>query len=111
MHGNVLSQAVVGAVARPMQGRPPYRHILMEHWGNIAQDGAARAMIEVRDLTYEYPSKRALDGVSLRVAPQTIVALVGPNGAGKTTLLRCLAALSPPYAGAVSIDGLDTGEA
>lgn len=67
-------------------------------------------MIEVRDLIYEYPSKRALDGVSLRVAPQTIVALVGPNGAGKTTLLRCLAALSPPYAGAVAIDGLDTRE-
>jgi len=67
-------------------------------------------MIDVRDLIYEYPSKRALDGVSLRVAPQTIVALVGPNGAGKTTLLRCLAALSPPYAGAVFIDGLDTRE-
>jgi ABC-2 type transport system ATP-binding protein len=68
-------------------------------------------MIEVRDLVYEYPSKRALDGVSLTVAPQSITALVGPNGAGKTTLLRCLAALEPPYAGSVVIDGLDTREA
>jgi ABC-2 type transport system ATP-binding protein len=67
-------------------------------------------MIEVRDLVYEYPSKRALEGVSLRVGPQTIVALVGPNGAGKTTLLRCLAALEPPYFGSVVIDGLDTRE-
>ena len=65
-------------------------------------------MIDVSDLAYEYPSRRALDGVSLRVAPQTITALVGPNGAGKTTLLRCLAALAPPYAGTVTIDGLDT---
>ncbi len=65
-------------------------------------------MIEVRDLVYEYPSKRALDGISLRVPAQTIVALVGPNGAGKTTLLRCLAALEPPYTGSVTIDGLDT---
>jgi ABC-2 type transport system ATP-binding protein len=65
-------------------------------------------MIEVRDLVYEYPSKRALDGVSLSVAKGTITALVGPNGAGKTTLLRCLAALEPPYAGAAAIDGLDT---
>ena len=65
-------------------------------------------MIEVRDLVYEYPSKRALDGVSLSVARGTITALVGPNGAGKTTLLRCLAALEPPYAGAATIDGLDT---
>jgi len=68
-------------------------------------------MIEVRDLVYEYPNKRALDGVSLSVAPQTITALVGPNGAGKTTLLRCLAALEPPYAGTVTIDGLDTRDA
>jgi ABC-2 type transport system ATP-binding protein len=67
-------------------------------------------MIEVRDLVYEYPTKRALEGVSLSVPAQTIVALVGPNGAGKTTLLRCLAALEPPYSGLVTIDGLDTRE-
>ncbi|MGA7673433.1 MAG: ABC transporter ATP-binding protein [Rhizomicrobium sp.] len=68
-------------------------------------------MIEVRDLVYEYPSVRALKGISLHVAPQTITALVGPNGAGKTTLLRCLAALEPPYSGRVTIDGLDTLQA
>ena len=65
-------------------------------------------MIDVNDLVYEYPSARALDGVSLKVVPQTITALVGPNGAGKTTLLRCLAALEAPYAGHVLIDGLET---
>jgi ABC-type cobalamin/Fe3+-siderophores transport system ATPase subunit len=65
-------------------------------------------MIEVTDLVYEYPAVRALNGVSLRVMPQTITALVGPNGAGKTTLLRCLAALDAPYSGHVLIDGLDT---
>jgi len=68
-------------------------------------------MIEVRDLVYEYPTTRALKGISLRVDPQTITALVGPNGAGKTTLLRCLAALEPPYSGSVTIDGLNTTEA
>ena len=68
-------------------------------------------MIEVRDLVYEYPSARALKGVSLHVAPATITALVGPNGAGKTTLLRCLAALEPPYSGSVTIGGLDTKQA
>src|ERR1700744_454675 len=65
-------------------------------------------MIEVSDLVYEYPNKRALSGVSLSVAPKTITALVGPNGAGKTTLLRCLAALEDPYSGKVIIDGKDT---
>jgi ABC-2 type transport system ATP-binding protein len=68
-------------------------------------------MIEVTDLVYEYPTTRALKGVSLKVVPQTITALVGPNGAGKTTLLRCMAALDTPYAGRVLIDGLDTATA
>jgi ABC-2 type transport system ATP-binding protein len=65
-------------------------------------------MITVTDLVYEYPTTRALQGVSLHVAPQTITALVGPNGAGKTTLLRCLAALEDPYSGTVTVAGHDT---
>ena len=65
-------------------------------------------MIEVENLVYEYPSKRALKGIGLSVRPHTITALVGPNGAGKTTLLRCLAALDTPYDGAVHIAGLNT---
>jgi len=65
-------------------------------------------MIEVRNLVYEYPNKRALDGVSLTIEAGSITALVGPNGAGKTTLMRCLAALEMPYSGEVRINGLDT---
>lgn len=65
-------------------------------------------MIEVENLAYEYPTTRALNGVSFSIQPNTIVALVGPNGAGKTTLLRCLAALEMPYDGEVRIDGYDT---
>lgn len=65
-------------------------------------------MIEAIDLVYEYPTKRALHGVSFRVEPGSVTALVGPNGAGKTTLLRLLAALDAPYAGRVLVDGLDT---
>lgn len=65
-------------------------------------------MIDVHDLVYEYPSVRALKGVSLHIAPETITALVGPNGAGKTTLLRCLAALEDPYSGSVTVGGYDT---
>src|SRR5471030_2217109 len=68
-------------------------------------------MIQVRNLVFEYPGHRALADVSLTIQRGAITALVGPNGAGKTTLLRCLAALETPYAGAVTIDGLDTREA
>jgi ABC-2 type transport system ATP-binding protein len=68
-------------------------------------------MIEVHDLVYEYPTARALKGVSLTVQDGTITALVGPNGAGKTTLLRCIAALEDPYSGRVLVEGLDTTRA
>jgi len=68
-------------------------------------------MIRISGLVFEYPGHRALHGVSLTVEAGAITALVGPNGAGKTTLLRCMAALETPYAGQVTIDGLDTREA
>ena len=61
------------------------------------------ALIEVKDLIFEYPGKRALDGVSLSIEPGSVTALVGPNGAGKTTLMNCLAALARPVSGQISI--------
>jgi ABC-2 type transport system ATP-binding protein len=64
-------------------------------------------MIEAENLVYDYPTKRALDGVSFVVRPGEVAALVGPNGAGKSTLLRLLAALDRPYSGVVRIDGRD----
>lgn len=64
-------------------------------------------MIEVKQLTFEYPGVRALDDVSFNIQPGDITALVGPNGAGKTTLLRCLAALDQPISGSICIDGID----
>lgn len=65
-------------------------------------------MIQIDDLSYEYPGKRALEHVSCTIPANTITALVGPNGAGKTTLLRCLSALDSPMSGKVTIDGWDT---
>ena len=71
---------------------------------------AGTAVVQVRDLVYDYPTARALFGVSFDIEPGSITALVGPNGAGKTTLLRCLAALETPYSGSVFVDGLDVEE-
>jgi ABC-2 type transport system ATP-binding protein len=67
-------------------------------------------MIVVRDVVYDYPSSRALHGVSFDVEAGTVLALVGPNGAGKTTLMRCVAALDAPLEGTISVAGLDTQE-
>jgi ABC-2 type transport system ATP-binding protein len=67
-------------------------------------------MIEVKDLVFEYPGKRALNGVTFRIESGSISALVGPNGAGKTTLLRCMAALEVPLHGEIRIDGENINE-
>jgi ABC-2 type transport system ATP-binding protein len=67
-------------------------------------------VIDVRNLTFDYPGHRALEDVSFRLPAGSVTALVGPNGAGKTTLLRCLAALEEPLSGTVSINGIATHE-
>lgn len=64
-------------------------------------------MIDVKDLVFEYPGRRALDDINFSLGAQTITALIGPNGAGKTTLMRCLVGLESPASGTITIGGID----
>lgn len=50
---------------------------------------------------------RAVDGVSLNIAPGSLSALVGPDGAGKTTLLRLICGLLLPDGGQLQVLGCD----
>jgi ABC-2 type transport system ATP-binding protein len=67
-----------------------------------------QSIVEVENLVFEYPGKRALHGVSFTINPGSVTALVGPNGAGKTTIMRCVAALDRPFSGRVRVGGIDT---
>ncbi len=62
-------------------------------------------MLEVEHLVTDYGAVRAVDGVSLSVAPGTVTAVLGANGAGKTSLLRTVSGLVRPSAGSVRLDG------
>lgn len=72
-----------------------------------ASDRAEPLAVHVRQLTFRYSSRLALDQVELRVPRHDFLAIVGANGAGKTTLAGCMAGVLAPPAGAVFINGAD----
>ena len=61
--------------------------------------------LETYQLTKRFGAFTALDGVSLKVQPGTVHALLGENGAGKSTLVKCIVGYQRPDAGAVLLDG------
>ncbi|MBN1901232.1 ABC transporter ATP-binding protein [Candidatus Sumerlaeota bacterium] len=70
-------------------------------------------MIEIENVSKIYRSKnrtiRALDGVSLKLAPREFVAAQGQSGCGKTTLLLVMGMLLKPDQGGISILGKNVG--
>jgi len=70
------------------------------HGPSVAFDG----------VTKSYPGgTRAVDNVTLDIAPGSFVALVGSSGSGKSTLLKTVNRLIAPSAGTVAIGGEDVG--
>jgi branched-chain amino acid transport system ATP-binding protein len=59
------------------------------------------------DVSVEFSGLRALDGVSLSVAPGEILGLIGPNGSGKTTLVNAITGQVPLASGRVLRGGVD----
>ena len=64
-------------------------------------------VVEVTELTKQYDSHVAVDGVSFAVEEGEIFGILGPNGAGKTTTVESIAGLRQPDGGTIRVLGLD----
>lgn len=72
-----------------------------------------RGEIAFEDVSFSFPSRpgeKALDALSLHIAPGETVAVVGPSGAGKTTLFHLLQRFYDPAEGRILLDGIPLTE-
>jgi ABC-type branched-subunit amino acid transport system ATPase component len=68
-----------------------------------ARDG--RRAIDFEDVILSFGGVRAIDGLSLNIAPGRVHGLIGPNGSGKTTVLNVISGYYRPDAGTVRLGG------
>lgn len=67
-------------------------------------------MIKVDNVSRSYGGRLAVASLSFSVRKGSVHGFLGPNGAGKTTTMKMIAALLPPHAGSISLDGVDVSE-
>lgn len=63
--------------------------------------------VQVKNLSKYYGQQKAVDDLSFAVGPGEILGFLGPNGAGKSTTMKMLTGFLPPFAGSISICGVD----
>ena len=67
-------------------------------------------MIELKDITLAFGTRKLMEGASARFEAGSMVALLGRNGTGKSTLLRAMASLGVVQSGEIIIGGKRLGE-
>jgi ATP-binding cassette subfamily B protein len=96
----VANDRIEGVLAAPVRAHPAMPTVLPE--------GPLEVVLD--DVRFSYEGEIVLDGVSTRVSPGEVVALVGSTGAGKTTLCSLLVHLFDPTSGEVRLGGFPLHE-
>ena len=66
-----------------------------------------RALVECRDVGFDYGARTVLHGISLSIGEGDFVGVIGSNGAGKSTLIKILSGMLRPSQGIVTLNGVD----
>ncbi|HTA76052.1 MAG TPA: ABC transporter ATP-binding protein [bacterium] len=67
-------------------------------------------LLEVQNLSYQYGSRKALQGLTFSVEKGEIFGFLGPNGGGKSTTFKILSTLYPAQPGQIKVFGLDLAQ-
>ena len=116
--GEVSAERGVMNDARPPGGLPPGRAAELRDEVHSSFIIHHSSLLQVEDLKVYFPVRKgllqrikgqvkAVDGVSLEIAPGRTLGLVGESGCGKTTVGKGLLRLVPPTGGRVLFDGVD----
>lgn len=62
-------------------------------------------LLEMNNICKEFPGVKALDDVTIKVAPSKVLSLMGENGAGKSTLMKCLFGVYHHDSGEIFVNG------
>ncbi len=72
---------------------------------NSSSSTHSAPLLEVQNITKQFPGVKALNQVSLTLNQGEVLAIIGENGAGKSTLMKILAGVQTPDSGTLSING------
>lgn len=67
-------------------------------------------LLEVQNLSYQYGSRKAIQGLTFSVEKGEIFGFLGPNGGGKSTTFKILSTLYPSQPGQIKVFGLDLAQ-